>query len=214
MDLLLGPGETDPVPLLFSEEAGLVMEVAAENVDAVLAELGSAGVEKIVVLGSTGGDKTATLRVAGEVVFEADTADLRDTWEATSFELEKRQRKVSCVESEQQGLKSREGPSYSVSFDVSDLVVKATETGTAPKVAVLRQEGSNGDREMAAAFHAAGLAAWDVTVSDLQTGSVSLADFQGLVFVGGFSYGDVMDSGKASRKAPRRRTCSSHPASR
>ena len=55
-----------------------------------------------------------------------------------------------------------------------------------------------GDREMAAAFHYAGLEAWDVTVSDLLQGRVQLSDFRGLVFVGGFSYADVLDSGKVS----------------
>lgn len=61
---------------------------------------------------------------------------------------------------------------------------------------MLRQEGSNGDREMAAAFAAAGLEAWDLTVSDLLEGRAQLSDFKGLVFVGGFSYADVLDSGK------------------
>jgi phosphoribosylformylglycinamidine (FGAM) synthase-like amidotransferase family enzyme len=68
------------------------------------------------------------------------------------------------------------------------------------QVAVLRQEGSNGDREMAAAFHAAGLEAWDVTVSDLLEGRAVLADFRGVVFVGGFSYADVLDSGKGCER--------------
>ena len=65
-----------------------------------------------------------------------------------------------------------------------------------PRVAVLREEGSNGDREMAAALHAAGLEPWDVTMSDLLAGRASLASFRGLVFVGGFSYADVLDSAK------------------
>lgn len=65
-----------------------------------------------------------------------------------------------------------------------------------PKVAVLRQEGSNGDREMCAAFVSAGFETWDVAVVDLLAGRVSLSDFNGLAFVGGFSYADVLDSGK------------------
>jgi phosphoribosylformylglycinamidine synthase len=63
-------------------------------------------------------------------------------------------------------------------------------------VAVLREEGSNGDREMAAAFFTAGFEVWDVTMSDILSKAASLRDFVGVAFVGGFSYADVMDSGK------------------
>jgi phosphoribosylformylglycinamidine synthase len=63
-------------------------------------------------------------------------------------------------------------------------------------VAIIRQEGSNGDREMIAAFLAAGLDVWDVTVSDMVSGRTTLDQFRGIVFVGGFSYADVLDSGK------------------
>lgn len=65
-----------------------------------------------------------------------------------------------------------------------------------PKVAVIREEGSNGDREMSAAFYAAGFEPWDVTVSDLLAGDITLDQFRGIVFVGGFSYADVLDSAK------------------
>jgi len=65
-----------------------------------------------------------------------------------------------------------------------------------PPVAVLREEGSNGDREMAGAMFAAGLEPWDVTVADLVDGRVALDRFKGIAFVGGFSYADVLDSAK------------------
>ena len=64
------------------------------------------------------------------------------------------------------------------------------------KVAIIREEGSNGDREMAAAAYAAGLEPWDVTMSDLLEGRASLDAFRGVIFVGGFSYADVLDSAK------------------
>lgn len=71
--------------------------------------------------------------------------------------------------------------------------------GRRPRVGVLREQGSNGDREMAAAFHSAGFEVWDLTVYDLIQGNqVSLQDFQGLAFVGGFSYGDALGSGMDS----------------
>lgn len=68
--------------------------------------------------------------------------------------------------------------------------------GKIPSVAIVREEGSNGDREMAAAFFRAGFRVWDVCMEDLLSGSVSLSQFQGLAFVGGFSYADVLGSAK------------------
>jgi phosphoribosylformylglycinamidine synthase len=65
-----------------------------------------------------------------------------------------------------------------------------------PKVAVIREEGSNGDREMASAFYLAGFEPWDVTVTDLLEDRITLDRFRGVVFVGGFSYADVLDSAK------------------
>ena len=65
-----------------------------------------------------------------------------------------------------------------------------------PKVAVIREEGSNGDREMSAMVYAAGFEPWDVTMSDLLNERITLQDFRGIVFVGGFSYADVLDSAK------------------
>jgi len=65
-----------------------------------------------------------------------------------------------------------------------------------PRVAVIREEGSNGDREMAAALLIAGFEVWDVNMQDLKTGNASLNMFRGIVFVGGFSYADVLGSAK------------------
>lgn len=68
--------------------------------------------------------------------------------------------------------------------------------GNPPKVAIIREEGSNGDREMAAAFTLAGFEAWDVNMEDLVRKKISLSSFKGVAFVGGFSYADVCGSAK------------------
>jgi len=183
---------------LFSEEAGMVLEVADENLAAVLGRLTSAlGARVVKVLGRTLASPVVTFRSCGAaVVGPASMPELRDAWEATSFALERRQRTPACVDQERDGLKHRTGPTYSMPFHLTQGVLVDPPVGGRHKVAVLRQEGSNGDREMCAAFHAAGLEAWDLTVSDLLAGKADLADFRGLVFVGGFSYADVLDSGK------------------
>jgi len=84
-------------------------------------------------------------------------------------------------------------------------VVNGAGADMMPRVAVIREEGSNGDREMAAALHMAGFQVWDVNMHDLKSGTATLAMFHGVVFVGGFSYADVLGSAKglmiASRSA-------------
>lgn len=71
-----------------------------------------------------------------------------------------------------------------------------TAVSSPPRVAVIREEGSNGDREMSAAFYTVGFQVYDVTMTDLLTGSVTLDMFKGVAFVGGFSYADVLGSAK------------------
>ncbi|XP_030826570.1 LOW QUALITY PROTEIN: phosphoribosylformylglycinamidine synthase-like, partial [Camarhynchus parvulus] len=138
-----------------------------------------------------------TVTVGDQEVLSEPLGDIRDIWEQTSFQLERLQATPACVEQEQQDLGTRWGPDFSVTFDPDYVapVARSMEL-PGPRVAVLREEGSNGDREMAAAFAMAGFQVWDVTTQDLCSGSASLDGFRGLVFVGGFSYADVLGSAK------------------
>lgn len=180
---------------LFAEELGLVFEVSKSNVDVVMEKLNGAGVSAEII-GQVTSTPSIGLKVDGITHLYEKTTDLRDIWEETSFEIEKRQRLVSCVDSEKEGLKSRQEPKWSLSFTPSITDKKYMDVTSKPKVAVIREEGSNGDREMSAAFYAAGFEPWDVAMSDLLNGTISLDDFRGIVFVGGFSYADVLDSAK------------------
>jgi len=93
-------------------------------------------------------------------------------------------------------LKLRKSPEWKLTYVPEPTSPEIMSSTTKHKVAIIRQEGSNGDREMLSAFLSAGFDSWDVTVSDLLTGNVTLNDFRGIVFVGGFSYADILDSGK------------------
>jgi phosphoribosylformylglycinamidine synthase len=91
-----------------------------------------------------------------------------------------------------------------LSFDVGeDVAAPYVATGARPKVAVLREQGVNGQVEMAAAFDRAGFDAYDVHMSDLAAGRFSLRDFKGIVGCGGFSYGDVLGAGEGWAKSIR-----------
>ncbi|KAK9699838.1 hypothetical protein RND81_08G198400 [Saponaria officinalis] len=180
---------------LFSEELGLIIEVNKQTLSAVMQKLSSAGITGNII-GQVCSGPTIDLKVDGVSHLNEDVTYLRDVWEETSFDLEKFQRLASCVESEKDGLKHRHEPSWSLSFTPAFTDDKYMLSTTKPKVAILREEGSNGDREMSAAFYASGFEPWDVTMSDLLNGAVSLKEFRGIAFVGGFSYADVLDSAK------------------
>lgn len=171
------------------------LKVKRSDKDAILAELEAAGVT-CSAIGKVTSDPKIVVSVDGEVHVDKPTSYLRDLWEETSFTLEKLQRLESCVEQEQQGLKDRTTPTWELSFTPSKTDEKYMNSTVKPKVAIIREEGSNGDREMSAMVLAAGFEPWDVAMSDLLAGKASLKDYKGIVFVGGFSYADVLDSAK------------------
>ncbi len=195
IDIDLGCEAPDALPLLFAEELGLVIEVAPEVEARVLERFQRAQVS-CVPIGSTTGEKTARIRLNQQLVLEDDIRDLRDLWEETSYQLERLQADPDCADQERCGLRLRTGPSYQVPFRFGATAPEILKSERKPAVAIIREEGSNGDREMTSAFYAAGFEPWDVTISDLLASRTTLESFQGVVFVGGFSYADVMDSAK------------------
>ncbi|KHG14750.1 hypothetical protein F383_18060 [Gossypium arboreum] len=151
---------------LFAEELGLILEVSKNNVHSVMEKLSSLDVSAEII-GRVTTSPVIELKVDGIAHLNEKTSLLRDMWEDTSFQLEKLQRLASCVELEKEGLKFRHEPSWPLSFTPSVTDEKFFTTALKPKVAIIREEGSNGDREMSAAFYAAGFEPWDVAMSDL-----------------------------------------------
>ncbi|KZV28375.1 putative phosphoribosylformylglycinamidine synthase, chloroplastic/mitochondrial-like [Dorcoceras hygrometricum] len=192
---LTSPESCSVFHTLYAEELGLIIEVGKQNLEEVLRKLFNFGISAVIV-GEVTTSPDVELKIDGIVHLNEKTYVLRDMWEETSFQLEKFQRLASCVELEKQGLKSRHEPSWVLSFTPVRTDEKYLAMASKPKVAVIREEGSNGDREMAAAFCAAGFEPWDISMSDLLDGEIHLRDFRGIVFVGGFSYADVLDSAK------------------
>jgi len=195
VDLHTVPATVDPMAVLFSEELGMVLEVAPEHFDEAMKTFAEADVPSVAI-GRTLAETTVRIRVGGKAVLEDDVRDLRDLWEATSFQLDRLQADPDHVEQEERGLRHRTTPPYRLTFTPKPTAPAVLERSHRIPVAILREEGSNGDREMAAAFHLAGFESWDVTVSDLLAGRIELDRFRGLAAVGGFSYADVLDSGK------------------
>jgi phosphoribosylformylglycinamidine synthase len=188
-------GKDSAVNHLFAEELGLVFEVDADLQQRISLELEQAGVPALV-LGKTVKEKNIRVRYNQEVVLDEDMRVLRGLWEETSFQLESRQMNATCALAEKENIYDRQGPLYTVPFTPkpTDAVILAKPSK--PKVAILRDEGSNSDREMSAAFHSAGFEPWDITMTDLLSGRITLDGFRGLAAVGGFSYADVPESAK------------------
>jgi phosphoribosylformylglycinamidine synthase len=180
---------------LFSEELGLVIECSFENISAVKSMLISRNVS-YVIIGETTPEKDITIQYNGVTVLSEDMRTLRQCWEETSYQLEKLQTNPVCAEQEKENIFDRSGPAYFVPFSPAPTPIDILNKLDKPKVAILRDEGSNSDREMTSAFFAAGFEPWDITMTDLLTGEVDLCQFHGLAAVGGFSYADVPESAK------------------
>ena len=198
MDVEIPPSAaagSDAIAALFSEEAGLVMEIEPENEAFVSSLLGKAGVP-FAFIGSSAADKRIRLSFEGRTILDEDMLVLRDLWEETSHRLDLFQRNPDSIREERKNSYDRKGPSFTVPFTPRPTDRAVLERADKPRVAIIREEGSNGDREMASAFFLAGFEPWDVMMTDLLGGRVALDQFRGVVFVGGFSYADVLDSAK------------------
>jgi phosphoribosylformylglycinamidine synthase len=184
----------DLIAKLFSEELGFVIEYLPENEEKISSILKESDLF-FEILGGTKKERDLKIYNGEKLELDAGTKDLLKWWEATSDRLEYFQMN-SALAKEQSGRHNRTGISYQTSFDPKDTPAEIIGAEKKPKVAILREEGSNGDREMTSAFFAAGFEPWDITMNDLLKGEITLDDFRGLVFVGGFSYADVLDSAK------------------
>ncbi|MCC6073787.1 phosphoribosylformylglycinamidine synthase [Pseudomonas sp. GCM10022188] len=184
---------------LFSEELGAVLQVRAADSAAVLARFAAAGLADCVsVIGRplAGGD--IRLSLGDEIVYSAERRVLQRIWSETSHRIQSLRDNAQCAAQEFDALLDESNPGLSVKlgFDVNeDIAAPYIAKGVRPRMAILREQGVNGQTEMAAAFHRAGFSVVDVHMSDVIAGRVSLEDFKGLVACGGFSYGDVLGAG-------------------
>jgi phosphoribosylformylglycinamidine synthase len=190
---------------LFAEELGALVQVAAADVDDLVAAAGAAGVAARVVAEPVAGDRVR-FRHAGRNVLEASRTDLHRAWSATTHALQRLRDNPEAADQEygRIGEASDPGMQPVLSFEPSeDIAAPFIATGKRPRVAILREQGVNGQVEMAAAFDRAGFDAYDVHMSDLAAGRHSLRDFAGIVGCGGFSYGDVLGAGEGWAKSIR-----------
>jgi phosphoribosylformylglycinamidine synthase len=183
------------IDALFSEELGMVVECSESTLAEVQQLLSSADVA-CSVIGRTTAEKNIQIACNGEVVLSEPMVVLRGWWEETSYQLERLQSDPACADEEKANIYDRKGPHYVLPFAPQLTPADRLTLSDKPRVAILRDEGSNSDREMTSAFYAAGFEPWDICMNDLLAGTVTLDGFRGLAAVGGFSYADVPGSAK------------------
>ncbi len=187
----------DPLAALFAEEPGAVLQVANDKLDAVLAIFARAGLKADThVIGAITEDRRFEVFVGARRVINTETAAIRRAWSETTYRMQAlRDNPATAKEEYDNALDAQDpGLTYHLTYQPDAKTAKGAAKSR-PRVAILREQGVNGHIEMAAAFALAGFEAVDVHMTDLLAGRVDLADFQGLVACGGFSYGDVLGAG-------------------
>ncbi|MGE8042825.1 phosphoribosylformylglycinamidine synthase [Pseudomonas monteilii] len=208
LDLHLDPltDSRSEVPgILFNEELGAVIQVRQDATPDVLTQFSVAGLgECVAVIGKPINNGEVSISLNGDVLFDDQRRLLQRQWAETSHQIQRLRDNADCADQEYEALLEENNPGLDakLGFDVNeDIAAPYIKTGIRPQVAILREQGVNGQVEMAAAFDRAGFAAIDVHMSDLLAGRVDFADFKGLVACGGFSYGDVLGAGEGWAKS-------------
>jgi len=190
---------SDAIKVLFNEELGAVVQVRTLDLHRLeetavqlgisdcMQAIGELSVEdKIIVLG------------AGAELINRNRVELQRVWSQTSYQIQSMRDNSACAKEEYDCLLDSENPGLNAALDFDlnvDISAPYINTIKKPRVAVLRDQGVNGQVEMAAAFDRAQFAAIDVHMTDISSGYVNLRDYNVLVACGGFSFGDVLGAG-------------------
>lgn len=195
----------DPVAALFSEELGAVLQVRHQDTEEVLSALREADLgSNVFVIGELNEDDRLVIRHRGQTLLDESRIDLQRAWSETTHRMQALRDNPECAREEYDRLLDGGDPGLqaALTFDLDeDVAAPFIGKGERPRMAVLREQGVNGQIEMAAAFDRAGFNAVDVHMSDIISGRVSLKAFNGLVACGGFSYGDVLGAGEGWAKS-------------
>lgn len=185
---------------LFNEEAGAVLQVRRSRRDAVLGHLRQAGLSTCShVIGTLNENHEFQVYRDGQCLVRHPMADLAQHWGQLSCDMAALDGNPDAAKQEFERWKQDDAGLYSkLTFDPSEnIFAPFVGQGTRPRVGILREQGSNGQVEMAWAFDQAGFEAVDIHMSDLIDGNVQLDSLKGLAVVGGFSWGDVFGAGQA-----------------
>jgi phosphoribosylformylglycinamidine synthase len=193
----------DDLAVLFNEELGAVLQVRHSDSDDVLLAFERAGLgEGCQLLGTVDESGAITIRHGKRMVFEGRRDRLQAAWSETTYRMQALRDDPECAREEFERISQADpGLNAHASFAIDDDVAAPLLARGRPQIAVLREQGVNGQIEMAASFNKAGFDCIDVHMSEILSGTVSLNGFHGLVACGGFSYGDVLGAGEGWAKS-------------
>ena len=194
----------DALAALFAEELGVVVQVAQSSLASVEAMLTQAGLESICHrIGQPCADERLRIDHGAVTLIDENIVDLHRAWSETSLHMQCLRDNPQCAQQEFELLQPGQKPKLlaRLGFDPDDDVSATYVASERPRIAILREEGVNGQVEMAAAFERAGFRTSDLHMSDIIAGRVSLGDFHGIAACGGFSYGDVLGAGEGWAKS-------------
>lgn len=190
---------------LFNEELGAVIQVRKQDVADIINLFYQQQLHhNVFEIGTLTDENTLIIRDGQTHLISDNLIKLQQTWQETSHQIQRLRDNPACADSEFAliGDNERSALFADVKFDVNeDIAAPFINSGAKPKIAILREQGVNGQIEMAAAFTRAGFDAYDVHMSDLMAGRFRLADFKMLAACGGFSYGDVLGAGEGWAKS-------------
>jgi phosphoribosylformylglycinamidine synthase len=194
--------DADPLPALFSEELGAVLQVTRDRADAVRSVLGRYGLDDVTRrIGAPADDRRVEIHCVsdpggkGATVFAEKLTTLNRQWSELTWRMQALRDNPACAVEEYDNLLDESDPGIRVRLTFDPERAPSVTAGRRPRMAILREQGVNGHVEMAAAFDRAGFESVDVHMTDLIAGRADLAGFSGLVACGGFSYGDVLGAG-------------------
>lgn len=193
------------LPALFSEELGAVIQLRKSDKAQVQKLLEQHQLSTLThPLGTVAADGWVEIRYQGASLYRQRRSRLQQLWAETSYRIQALRDNSDCADEEFAAIADEQDPGLVVlpAFDVAtNPAAPYINIGVRPRVAILREQGVNGQVEMAAAFDRAGFAAIDLHMSEIIAGEVKLTDFKGLVACGGFSYGDVLGAGQGWAKS-------------
>jgi phosphoribosylformylglycinamidine synthase len=204
--LLAGGGDLGRIlAVLFNEELGAVVQVRRRDQGEVERRVSAAGLARhLKPLGGLNRTGRLVLRASGRDVYSQLGTALLRAWSETTFQLQRLRDNPQCAQEEFDALLDASDPGLhaALTFDpAEDVAAPFISRGARPRIAILREQGVNGQIEMAAAFHRAGFESVDVHMSDIIAGRASLREFTGFAACGGFSYGDVLGAGEGWAKS-------------
>ncbi len=199
------PFGEDAIATLFNEELGMVIQVSNDDLPAVHQQAKALGMDKhLHTIATLSDNDSVRIYNQNHLIYEQTRTQLHTWWSETSYRLQALRDNPACAESEYEQCKTdtRLKLSAALTFDPQVNPVSAyVSKNHKPKVAILREQGVNGQLEMAAAFTQAGFEAVDVHMSDVLGGRIDLNHYVGLAACGGFSYGDVLGAGQGWAKS-------------